>query len=393
MTPAPKVLNAAVCAVLVGGFFGSAPPAYAQCAAPAGVYRDAMGWAQRLTDASGIWPVADGTGQLLAVIGTGIDPANAQFAPGQVVPGSDLGDCDGRGTFAAGIVGARPDPSTVFAGMAPGTRLLGIRYTETSSGGSTPDPDALAGAIRRAADAGATVILVAVPATSTSPALDAAVRDALSRNALVVSPAVGDKPEMRSYPTSLPGVVAVGALDQSGAAVQGEAGRYLSISAPGKDLVGLSAGARGWPGHRWGVSVPAFSAAYVAGAAVLVRSYRPDLDAAQVAERLSRTASRPPSGHDPRLGWGMLNVNSAVTAELTDDPSALQLPNPPGPSAPTVRPAAGPPPRTDHSPLPGWLALLGVAAAGLAVVARTTIRLGKARGWRPGSRSPHDQTP
>ncbi|MEV0697041.1 S8 family serine peptidase [Saccharopolyspora sp. NPDC050389] len=382
-------LAAAVCAALGGGLLIGAPPASAQCAAPAGVYREAMGWAQRLTDASGTWPVADGTGQLLAVVGTGIDAGNAQFAPGQVVPGSDLGDCDGRGTFAAGIVGARPDPATAFAGMAPGARLLGIRYTETRTGGDDPDPDALAGAIRRAADAGATVILVAVPAQRTSPELEDAVRDALSGNTLVVSPAVGDEPGVRSYPTGLPGVVAVGALDPSGAAVQDESGPYLSIAAPGADLTGLSAGARGGLGHRWGVDGPAFSAAYVAGAAVLVRSYRPELSAEQVAERLARTASHPPNGHDSRLGWGVLNVGAAVVSELPDDPSALVLPNAPAPPAATVRPAAGPAPLPDHAPLPGWLALAGVAAAALAVVARTTIRLGKARGWRPGSRSRH----
>ncbi|MDA3642845.1 S8 family serine peptidase [Saccharopolyspora indica] len=373
---------ALVAAVLVSGF-AVAPAASAQCASPAGVYSEPVGWAQRLTDASEMWPLADGSGQLVAVVGTGMDPGNAQFAPGQVVPGSDLGDCDGRGTFAAGIVGAQQVPGTAFAGMAPGARLLGIRYTETTTGGGAPSPNALAGAIGRAVDANATVVLVAVPASSTSPALEAAVRDALSRNAVVVSPAVGDEPEARSYPADLPGVLAVGALDESGAAVQGEAGDHLSIAAPGADLVGTSAGASGL-GHRWGVDLPAFSAAYVAGAAALVRSYRPELDAKQVADRLARTASRPPNGYDTRLGWGVLDVRSAVTTELADDPSALELP-PPAPEVPTVRPAAGPPPLPDHSPLPGWLALLGIAAAALAVVVRETIRRGRERGWRPGS--------
>lgn len=376
-------LAAVAGAALIGAL--TTPPAFAQCASPAGVYAEFMGWAQRLTDASATWPLSDGTGQLVAVVGTGIDAGNAQFAPGQVAPGSDLGDCDGRGTFAAGIVGAQRVPDTAFAGVAPGARLLGIKYTETTTGGGAPAPDALAAAIERAVDAGATVVLVAVPASSTSLQLEAAVRDALSRNAVVVSPAVGDQPQARSYPTALPGVLAVGALDESGAAVQGEAGDHLSIAAPGADLVGLSAGARGL-GHRWGVDVPEMAAAHVAGAAALVRSYRPELDAEQVADRLARTASHPPTGHDPRLGWGVLNVNSAVTTELADDPSALELP-PAAPEVPTVHPAAGPPPRPDHSPLPGWLALLGVATAALAVVARATIRMGRARGWRPGSNS------
>src|SRR6476469_4092469 len=90
---------------------------------PAGVYRDAAGWAQRLTDPARIWPLTNGAGALVAVLGTGVDAGNTQFARGQVVAGSDGDDCDGRGTFAAGIVAARPNPSTTFTGMAPGASV------------------------------------------------------------------------------------------------------------------------------------------------------------------------------------------------------------------------------------------------------------------------------
>lgn len=360
---------AAAVAVLLTAVPPAGAAAAAQCATPAGVYRDGIGWAQRLTDPARIWPLTNGTGQLVAVLGTGVDAGNAQFAAGQVVAGSDSTDCDGRGTFAAGIVAARPNPETTFTGMAPGATVLGIRYTETTtnSGNGGPEPDALAAAVNRAVNAGAGVVLVVVPSWRGSPALDVAVRDAVARGVVVISPATGDRPGIRSYPTSLPGVIGVGAHGSGGAPVQGESGDYVALAAPGDGLVSTAAGAAGKPGHRWGVKDPAFAAAYVAGAVALMRAYRPELRPQQVLARLTATANRPPGGgHDPRLGWGVVDVPAAVSAELGTSSQAATPPT-------TVVPAAGPLPPAPRPRLPGVLALLGLAAAVLAAVTATVI--------------------
>ncbi len=364
------VVRVGVVVVVLGSV--TAPVAVAQqCAAPVGVHRDAVGWAQRLVAPERIWPLADGTGQTVAVVGTGVDAANGQFGAGQVV--ADLGDCDGRSTFAAGIVAARPDPTTTFVGVAPGAKILSVRYTSPPD----PDPDRLAEGVTRALAEGATVILVAVPVPTTSGALDAAVRDALARNVVVVSSAVGQEPGARSYPAALPGVVAVGAVDRAGAAVQGESGDHVSLAAPGADLVSVSAGTSGI-GHRWGVGDPAHAAAYVAGTVALLRSYRPGLDARQVLARLTVTAARPPGGgHDPRRGWGVLDAYAAVTAELAADaqPRAAAPPRPGPDAAPVVAPGSA------RSPdrLPGILSVVGILVAGLVAVVVAEVRRGRAR--------------
>jgi membrane-anchored mycosin MYCP len=343
--------------------------AAAQCATPAGVYKGGIGWAQRLTDPSRVWPLTNGAGQLLAVLGTGVDASNAQFAAGQVIAGSDGADCDGRGTFAAGIVAARPNPATTFTGMAPGVGILGIRYTETTSSGGLdgPDPDALADAVTRAVNSGASVALVVAPSLRSSPKLEAAVFDAVNRGVVVVSPAVATDVDVKSYPTSLPGVIGVGAHDPDGFAAQKEAGDYISIAAPGVGLVSTAAGAAGALGHRWGISDPAYAAAYVAGAVVLLRAYRPGLRPDEVLDRLIATANRPPGGRqDPRLGWGVLDVSAAVSAEL---PAAR-----PGVTVPaTVVPAAGPVRPAPRPRLPGVLAVLGLVMAVLVVVTASAV--------------------
>ncbi|HEU5475328.1 MAG TPA: S8 family serine peptidase [Actinophytocola sp.] len=354
----------------------------AQCASPAGVYREGTGWAQRLTDPARIWPLTDGSGQLVAVLGTGVDPANPQFGRDQVIGGSDLDDCDGRGTFAAGIVGAATDPATTFAGMAPGVRILALRHTQSvGSGQGEVDPDALANRIDRAVAAGASVILVVAPASRSTPALESAVRNALARDAVIVSPAASDKPESLSYPTALPGVIGVGAHDRSGTPVQAEAGPHILLAAPGADLVSLAAGTAGSLGHRWSITNPAFAAAYVAGTVVLIRAYHPNLTPSQVSDRLSRTANRPPSGtRHLRLGWGILDVQAAVTAQLTAPPPSTARTATPARISPAAAPA-GPP---TYPRLPGTLAIAGVAIAALSALTVSVTRRARTRNWRQG---------
>lgn len=355
-----------------------------QCANPAGTYTAAVPWGQRLIDPARIWPLSKGDGQLVAVIGTGVDGGNGQFAPGQLVSGqgTDVEDCDGRGTIAAGIVGAQPAPSTTFAGVAPGARILPIRYTEANGGG---DPVQLAAAIETASNRDAGIILIAVPAASDSPALTSAVSQAKEKGALIVSPASGTRQGASSFPTATPGVLAVGSTNQAGEAVQAESGAYVEISAPGVDLVSTSAGASGTVAHRWPVSDPGLAAAYVAGVAALVRAYHPDLSPDQIVTRLTLTAHRGASGgRDPRRGWGMVDAYAAVSAVIpAGTPGPGGAPRT-GPEA-VVIPAAAPA-RPSADKVSGVLAIAGVGLAAAAGVVVAAVRRGRARGWRPSRR-------
>ncbi|HEY3707734.1 MAG TPA: S8 family serine peptidase [Amycolatopsis sp.] len=363
--------------------------ALAQCANPSGTYTGAVPWGQRLVDPQRLWPLSRGDGQLVAVIGTGVDGQNAQFAPGQVLGGSGAApsDCDGRGTIAAGIVGAQPDDATTFTGIAPGAKILPLRYTESngSSAEGGGDPGALAGAIGTALDRGATVLLIAVPAGSDSPALDAAVDRARASGAVVVSPAAATQQGAHSYPTASSGVLAVGSTNQAGQPVQTESGDYLGVAAPGANLVSTSAGGGGAVAHRWPVTDPGLAAAYVAGVAALVRAAHPDLTGDQVVTRLTLTASRPPSGaHDPHRGWGVVDAYAAVSSTLPADVlgPGVQVRSAPVPAV--VPAAAAARPATDLAA--GVIALGGVVAAAAAGVAVAAVRRGKRRSWRPSRR-------
>jgi membrane-anchored mycosin MYCP len=379
----------AAAGLMVAGLPAAASAApEAQCANPSGTYTGAVPWGQRLVDPARLWPLTRGDGQLVAVIGTGVDGLNGQFAPGQLEggAGTESSDCDGRGTIAAGIVAAQPDPSTTFAGVAPGARLLPIRYTDSSSrdGG---DPGALAGAIDTAVDRRAGIILVAVPAAFDSPALAGAVARARAEGSVVVSAASATQQGARTYPTATSGVLAVGSVNPAGEPVQTEAGDYVGVAAPGAELVSTSAGAGGAVAHRFPVTDPGLAAAYVAGVAALVRAYHPELTGDQVLTRLTLTAHRPASGgHDPRLGWGVLDAYAAVSSTLPADAAPPGSVVPLG-KGPAVVPAAAPVPASSDIAA-GTIALAGVALAAAAGVAVAAVRRARKRGWRPSRFTP-----
>ena len=300
-------VTATVFVALVVALFVDVPLAQAAgCATSTEVYQDPPSWAQKLVDPSRIWLLTKGTGQTVAIVGAGVDGSNPQFGRDQVLSSDDLvarpggvADCDGRGTFAAGIIGAQPNDQTTFVGLAPGARLLPVRYTAGSGDTNPGDPGRLATAITQAVHAGAGTILVDIPTTVDSAALDDAVAAALAAGSVIVSPAAGTQQGIVSYPTALPGVLAVGAADRNGVAVQTEAGDYIDIAAPGADLVSTSAGGFG---DSWPIKDLSAAAAYVAATVALLRSHQPTATPAQIVNRLTLTASRA-SGGGRIPGW------------------------------------------------------------------------------------------
>ncbi|MGH3657320.1 MAG: S8 family serine peptidase [Micromonosporaceae bacterium] len=366
-------------------------PAAAACAEPTGAHTGATPWAQQLLGADQAWPLTTGKGVVVAVLGTGVDVDNPQFTRDQVRAGDDVAkprqptteDCDGRGTFAAGLIAAKPGESTTFAGVAPDATILSIRYTASQEGGGNEVPPAqLAAAIRAAVRGGADVICVVAPAAGSSGALRSALRQARQADVVVVSPATASSGAV-SYPTVDDSVLAVGAVAEDGKVVSTESGDHLDLAAPGDDLVSTAANGRGEMAHV-SVSDPAFAAAYAAGTAALVRAYRPKLSADAVLNRLRRTASRVPGdGRDPQVGWGVINPYAAVTAEGIDSTAA-----PDRRALPTAIAAATPASDLDgRARLSVGIAAGGLGLAGLLCLGVHVYRRGRGRRWVPSRRS------
>lgn len=401
-------------AALLGGCLAvacAAAPAAAQAdCLPPGEKVTALPWAQRQLAPERAWPLSTGVGQRVAVVSTGIGSspylsgtvaASARFAPPEPY-GRDSGrpDCLGLGTAVAGIIAAQPRQGVGFHGVAPDARLLaakvvGDRFPVDRFPRESVAPGVLADAIEWAVEQDATVIVVATITYEGSRRLSRAVRRALAADIVVVAavgePTSNEPPGTEPYPAAYEGVIGVGALAPPGTA---DVSRpvHVDLVAPGVDVLSTYPGDGLGPAHGSGVA-----AAYVGAAAALVRAYRPELSAEEVAHRLYATAAPAPEGTgSPRYGYGVVDPYHAVADRVTDgEPEPLPAVSPLViPDEVLARQAA----EARSDALAAKLTAASVAVAvGLAAMAFMGPR-GRKRRWRAGlppraARSAEDERP
>jgi membrane-anchored mycosin MYCP len=362
-----------VAVLALAGAFAGLPAGHAvagDCAAPATGRAAGVPPAQRLLAPDRAWPLTRGAGVRVAVLATGVSAA-APALSGAVLPGIDVRtggradtDCAGLGTATAGLVAARPQPGTGFAGIAPAARILPVRVTDDPTRVAAAD---LAAGIHAAVDAGASVLAIPLGVPDDTAALRRAVDYAVAHHVLPVAAADAGR-----YPAALPGVLSVaplptGTADAVPAALHVPPGDVTTLAPTGAGQVGLP---------------PAgLAAGYAAGAAALVRAYRPALGATAIRQRLLATADHP-GGRvpDPVLGFGLLDPVGAVTTVLPAE-SADRSPRPPVPAADHVVLPAPADPGPSRRAIRFTLAVLALTAAGGGAAA--VVRRGNRRRWRP----------
>lgn len=325
-------LRAAVAAVAV---LVSAPLLSAAALSPAPPQTDPVRAAQYWLKSYGIesaWASTRGAGQRIAIIDTGIGRGPVEF-DGAVAAGTDVsgvGSSDGRtpigavdgnhGSWVGSLAAARgTGPATGMIGVAPEAQLLAVSVGFGSSA-KVPFTEQIAEAIRWSVDNGADVINLSLT-TNTSDwdeTWDSAFLYAFDHDVVVVV-AAGNRGSGTSRvgaPATIPGVLTVAGVDPNGrASVEASTqGITIGVAAPSEKLLGVSADGRlvQWDGTSGAAPI-------VAGIAALVRAAHPELDAANVINRIIKTA-RPAAGAtavpDPLYGYGLVDAAAAVTAQV-----------------------------------------------------------------------------
>lgn len=361
-------------------------------------------------DLAAVWPLSRGSGQLVAVIDTGV--ARHRLLPHLVAGGDYVSsgdgtqDCDGHGTAIAGLIGAAPDDGT-FSGVAPDATIMAIRQssnkfrlTDDHEISGVGDVETLARAVRSAADAGATVINISsvacMPAADTldDRSLGAALAYAVDvRNVVVVAASgnasgecAGQNPLSDPKRPGMPDwdtvhtvvspawyddyVLTVGSVGPDGAPSPSSlAGPWVDVAAPGESVVSLSAQGDGLVDSRPDgrpLSGSSYAAPVVSGVVALVRSRLPQLSARQVMARIEDTARHPADGWNPQVGRGVIDPLAAVSG-------GASTPAPARVAAAQAAPTA----RSDHRPS-RRIAFLGtaicIAVAAIAATGRRRSR-------------------
>lgn len=342
------------------------------CTGESGETATMAAWSQTTLGLPRAQRITRGGGVTVAVVDTGV-ASGVPGLSGRVTAADGAGeDCVGHGTFAAGLIAAAPRTGSGITGVAPEARILALRGTDDRG---VPSVERVALGIREAADRGAKVIYVGQALRTGRAELTEAVAHATRRDALVVAPAApdavtreergpdGEMPEGPYWPAAVPDVLAVvdfgaGGVRQKNAPPAHEP----DLAAPGSGMVSVGPGGTG---HYIG-SGASLAAAGTAGAAALVRAYRPELTAHEVSRQLLAAAY--PSD-TPRLDpYAALTVVPDQNTASPDAPVPAHLPAPADPT----------PHRRSLTIAATGLALVLLLAAAAAVVPR-----GRARNWTP----------
>ncbi|MDM2402087.1 type VII secretion-associated serine protease mycosin [Mycobacteroides abscessus] len=338
---------------------------------------------------------ATGAGVKVAVIDTGVikSPRVDVEPGGDYIVASDNGmaDCDMHGTLIASIIAGKPDPQDQFVGVAKDSTLISIRQSSGHFSRANPprtiDPqqeetagtiDTLAAALVKAVNLGARVVnmseVACVPAARPIDQAKLALAvwyAAAVKDAVLVAAAGnvgGDNAGCQQNPgydpvtpgdPNIPGsernwehvvseslpsaysdyVISVGSVDDNGGAPEktnaaqfSMSGPWVSLAAPGTNIVALGPDGKpvnAVPGPNGLVNIfgTSYSAAFVSGVAALLRSdprYK-DYTAAQIRRRLQLTAHSGPRGLDNSVGYGLIDPVAALNWQLRDGPGPAQI--------------------------------------------------------------------
>ncbi len=340
----------ATCVVILGLPCTGAVPAAAAAACgatatPAPTVSDpaAVPWAVAASGVDGLADVANGAGETVAVIDSGVSPL-ATFGH-RVLRGHDLlgstdgrTDCVGHGTAVASIIAAAPANGIGFQGLAPAAKILPVRVTEAELVGNVASGDAttaagLGDAITWAVDHGADVLNISVVVGTDDRTLRTAVARAIDKGVVVVA-SVGNShsdsgPDPTPYPAGYPGVIGVGSIDSTGErSSTSEVGDFLDVVAPGGGVT-----ADRVPSGLGAFDGTSFAVPYVAATAALIRQEFPGLAPDQVATRIFATTDPPPIGASPTdYGHGIVDPYRAVAGALPG--TDVTAPQPPSTSSP-----------------------------------------------------------
>jgi hypothetical protein len=280
-------------------------------------------WPLQYFKATQVWNITKGSGITVAVLDGGVASVpdtqsalepGADFSSSTTSTGNGETDLAGHGTAMAAIIAGS---GNVIDGFSPAARVLTVRITN----GYTGTPDKMAAGIRYAIAQHVSVINLSQRVSTVDSSLAAAIQAAIAANIVVVAASGDETLSTVDYPAAYPGVVAVGAINQSGMIwANSNTGPQVTLAAPGVNVP-----AEDNFGNAATTDGTSASTAYVSATVALIRSAHPSWTAGQVIRDLIATAD-PASGqtagqHSDQYGYGIVDPLKALQASAPTETS------------------------------------------------------------------------
>jgi len=305
------------------------------------VYQQPVDWGLGRIYAQQAWEISHGDGNVVvAVIDSGIDTSIPQLVGsmwsnedeipangidddhnGYIddINGWDFRDNDnsslvgtpihGHGTTVASIIAARPGELPIV-GVAPGVRLMDVRFLDSANKFRSSDWRTFVEAIEYAVDNGADIINLSIYANGKPPSyFEDALRRAVAQGVIIVGIAGNEGEPEVIYPGKYSAVYAVSATTKDDLlAGFSNRGPEIAFCAPGEKITSFTKG-----GRAVTQSGTSFAAPHVTGVLALILSASPEISPAQAVEVMRQTADDLGArGADDWYGSGLVNAWEAL---------------------------------------------------------------------------------
>lgn len=274
-------------------------------------------WGLNAVNASFAWSRGiDAKGITIGIIDSGLIPNHEDINYENIKPGynfmedsTDTSDTYGHGSFITGIIAAQRDNGVGINGIADSATIVPLKCFENKNSTLNYALDAIQSAVD---DYHCDIINLSWGIKSNSEFLKEKIDYAIQKGVIVIAAVGNSYSNTLYYPAAFDSVIGVGSVGQSyQVSAFSQKNESVFICAPGESVVSISKDSEDSYKAGNGTS---YAAPYVTATAALLKSLNYDMTVEDLKNILINSSKDlGPDGYDTSYGYGLLNIQDALS--------------------------------------------------------------------------------